>query len=52
MTENKVIYMDTDTVKCSGENDDHPAVYYTVPKDGEVMCGYCGLIFRRQDNKI
>mgnify|MGYP001989049171 FL=1 len=42
----KVIYVDTFTVKCSGENDDHPTVYYHIPRGGEAVCGYCDLIFR------
>lgn len=32
------IYTDKERVKCS---DDHPLVYYTVPKGGYVICGYC-----------
>ena len=32
------IYTDKERVKC---NDDHPLVYYTVPKGGYVICGYC-----------
>ena len=27
---------------------DHPKVYYTIPDDGEVKCGYCDTIFKLQ----
>ena len=30
-----------------GEDNDHPKVYYTIPADGEAVCGYCDLKFRR-----
>lgn len=43
-----IIYSKTDRVKCSGENNDHPAVYYTIPEDGEVVCMYCDIKFRRE----
>tara|TARA_Y100001938_G_scaffold150398_1_gene241132 strand:+ start:1618 stop:1767 length:150 start_codon:yes stop_codon:yes gene_type:complete len=46
--EKKIVIVDTETVKCDGENHDHPAVYYTVPKGGEAICGYCDIVFRRQ----
>ena len=45
MTEKKIIYVDTDTVKCSGENNDHPTVYYTIPKGGKAICGYCDIVY-------
>ena len=31
-----------------GEHMDHPKVYYTIPEDGEVVCGYCDTIFKLQ----
>ena len=44
-----IIYSDTDRVKCSGEHNDHPLVYYTIPQGGEVVCGYCDIVFRRRE---
>ena len=44
-----IIYSKTDRVKCSGENNDHPLVYYTIPEGGEVVCGYCDIIFRKEE---
>jgi len=43
-----IIYVDTHTVKCQGEDNDHPLVYYAVPLEGEVVCGYCDIKFRRK----
>ena len=34
------IYTDKERVSCTGEGD-YPLVYYTVPKGGFVICGYC-----------
>ncbi len=42
-----IIYSHTDRVWCMGEDNDHPKVYYTIPADGEAVCGYCDLKFRR-----
>jgi uncharacterized Zn-finger protein len=44
-----IIYSDTDRVRCSGEDNDHPLVYYTIPQGGEVVCGYCDIVFRRRE---
>ena len=41
-----IIYSETDRVWCMGEDMDHPKVYYTIPKDGEAICGYCDIKFR------
>ena len=30
---------------------DHPKVYYTIPEDGEDVCGYCDTIFRLKENE-
>ena len=40
-----VVYSTSNRVKCSGENYDHPLVYYTIPEGGEVVCGYCDIKF-------
>ena len=34
-----------------GEHMDHPKVYYTIPEDGEVVCGYCDTVFRLKKNE-
>ena len=47
--ETVIVYSHSDTVRCSGENLDHPVVYYTIPPEGEVVCGYCDIIFRNKD---
>ena len=44
--EEVIVYSDTDKVWCMGEHMDHPKVYYTIPDEGEVVCGYCDTIFR------
>jgi len=41
-----VVYCDTNRVWCMGEQMDHPKVYYTIPDDGEAICGYCDIKFR------
>ena len=50
MINKEIIYVQTPRVACSGEDDDHPKVWYTVPKVGEgyVVCGYCDLKFARK----
>ena len=41
-----VIRTSNPRVSCSGENNDHPLVYYDVPRDGTyVVCGYCDIKF-------
>ena len=46
-----IIYTDKDRVWCTGETDDHPRVYYTVPDEGYVICGYCDIKFMRRKNE-
>ena len=46
-----IIYSDTDRVWCMGEDMDHPKVYYTIPQGGEVVCGYCDIVFRRREEE-
>ena len=47
-----IIYSKTNRVKCSGENNDHPLVYYTIPEGGEVVCGYCDIKFRKEEENV
>ena len=37
-------------VNCSGEKNDHPKVYYTIGKDGYVVCGYCNIKYVYEGN--
>ena len=46
-----IIYTDKERVWCTGESNDHPRVYYTVPEEGYVVCGYCDLKFMRRNNE-
>lgn len=50
MINEEIIYVQTPRVACSGEDDDHPKVWYTVPEVGKgyVVCGYCDLKFARK----
>ena len=46
-----IIYTTKDMIACSGENNDHPRVWYNVPAtvgDDFVECGYCGIKFARE----
>tara|TARA_B100000941_G_C28336108_1_gene464211 strand:- start:513 stop:689 length:177 start_codon:yes stop_codon:yes gene_type:complete len=45
--EESIIYTDQDRVACSGKENDHPRVYYTVPEKGFVVCGYCDTKFAK-----
>ena len=47
--EEVIIYSTTNKVRCSGEHNDHPLVYYTIPDGGEVVCGYCDIKFRLKE---
>ena len=49
--EEVIIYSETDRVSCMGEMNDHPKVYYTIPKGGQVVCGYCDIIFRLKEEE-
>ena len=46
----RVVVVDGNTAKCSGENYDHPLVYLKIPHEGYVVCGYCDTIFERKEN--
>ena len=43
-----IIYTDKERIACTGETNDHPRVYYTVPEVGFVVCGYCDIKFARK----
>jgi len=45
-----IIYTDKERIGCSGENNDHPLVYYNVPRKGFIKCGYCDIKFTREKN--
>ncbi len=44
---NTIVYTDKDTIYC---DNDHPRVYYNVPKEGYVVCGYCDIKYMKQLN--
>ena len=46
-----IIYSDTREVWCMGEHNDHPKVYYTIPENGQAVCGYCDIIFRMKEEE-
>tara|TARA_Y100001938_G_scaffold140316_1_gene208339 strand:- start:879 stop:1043 length:165 start_codon:yes stop_codon:yes gene_type:complete len=46
-----IIYTKEERVACTGESDDHPKVYYTVPSEGYVVCGYCDLKYAKESEK-
>ena len=44
--EEVIIYTSNPRISCSGENYDHPKVWYDVPQDGTyAVCGYCDIKF-------
>ena len=43
-----VIYTKNPRIACSGEDNDHPKVWYEVPAEGFAVCGYCGLKFAKE----
>ena len=47
-----IIRSTTNRVRCTGESNDHPLVYYTIPEDGEAVCGYCDTIFRLKKDEV
>ena len=49
--EEVIIYSETERVSCMGEMNDHPKVYYTIPKGGQVVCGYCDIIFKLKEEE-
>ena len=38
-------------ISCSGEMDYHPRVYYTINKEGFVVCGYCNIKYIYQNTE-
>jgi uncharacterized Zn-finger protein len=46
-----IIYTTQDRVGCSGENNDHPLVYYSVPEKGYVTCGYCDIKYAHREKE-
>ena len=43
-----IIEVDSDRVFCMGQANDHPKVWYSVPEEGTVTCGYCDIQFTRK----
>ena len=50
--EERIVYVNGDTAKCSGDNNDHPLTYYKIPHDGFVVCRYCDIKFVRKEEDI
>ena len=48
----RIVYVDDNTVKCSGDNADHPLTYYKIPHDGFVVCKYCDIKFARKEKDL
>ena len=46
-----IIYTKNPRIACSGEDNDHPKVWYTIPDQGEAVCGYCDIKYRN-DNEL
>ena len=44
------VTLNVETICCDGDQDGlgHPAVYYNFNKSNEVVCGYCGKIYIRE----
>jgi uncharacterized Zn-finger protein len=47
----RIVYVQGDTAKCSGDDNDHPLVYLRVPHEGYVVCGYCDIKFAREEQQ-
>jgi len=54
MNEENIIKVnpETETICCDGGEDGlgHPAVYYTFKQTNEIVCGYCGKIYAKDNN--
>ena len=50
--EETITYVSSKQVSCTGEEDDHPKVYYNIPDGGEAVCGYCNIKFRLKEDQI
>jgi uncharacterized Zn-finger protein len=49
-----IVWTESSTVGCSGDNQSglgHPLVYYTVTKERQAVCGYCGRVFLLKEKK-
>ena len=42
-----IVEVDSDRVSCDGDGE-HPRVWYSIPEDGYVQCGYCDIMFMRK----
>ena len=41
-----IVYTREERVSCTGDGG-HPMVYYSVPENGHVVCGYCDVVYKR-----
>lgn len=46
----EIIEVDVDRVACDGGGGalGHPRVFLDLGENGEVVCGYCGRVYRRR----
>ena len=44
-----IIFVPGNKISCSGENDDHPLVYLSIPEGGQAVCGYCDIKYRSEN---
>ena len=51
MENSEVIKVEEDikTISCDGGQDSlgHPAVYYTFDESNQIICSYCGKIYKK-----
>lgn len=47
MTDENILEVDTNEVICTGEDNSHPKVYYTLKMNEVVSCGYCNKKWKR-----
>ena len=43
-----IVEVDSDRVSWDGDGE-HPRVWYSIPEDGYVQCGYCDIMFMRKN---
>jgi len=50
VNDGKKVASNIETICCDGDQDGlgHPAVYYNFNEFNEVVCGYCGKIYIRE----
>ena len=44
-----IIFVPGNKTSCSGEENDHPLVYLSIPEGGQAVCGYCDIKYRSEN---